>query len=195
MDAAPLPPGTSGMLAGVCPGHALTRRYGLSARTVFRWTFERSRGGRPRKLGRALGIDEYSRRKGHRYNTLIVDLDRGQPIVTCKGRRAEDVIAWCNSRPQAERDRVAGVVLDMSQTFFAAVKAVFGDHVHVIDRFHVVQLAVDALDGVLRSVQKQLAPEEAKDLKKLCKRWLKAADQLHVDELIARYEWRWRFPQ
>jgi transposase len=47
----------------------------------------------------------------------------------------------------------------------------------------------------LRSVQKQLDPEEAKALKKLRKRWLKSADQLQVDELIARYEWRRRFPQ
>ena len=58
---------------GGCPGKKLARRYGLSARTVLRWTCERSRGGRPRKLGRAIGIDAYSRRKGHRYNTLIVD--------------------------------------------------------------------------------------------------------------------------
>ena len=177
-----------------CPGNELARRYGLSARTLFRWTFERSRGGRPRKLGRAIGIDEYARRKGHHYNTLIVDLDSGQPIATFKGRRAEDVIAWCNSRPQAERDRVEVVVLDMSKAYFAAVKAVFGEQVHVIDRFHVVQQAVEALDEVLRSVQRQLDPEEAKALKKLRKRWLKSADQLNVDELIARYEWRRRFP-
>ena len=62
---------------------------------------------------RALGIDEYARRKGHRYNTLVVDLDSGQPIATFKGRQAEDVITWFNSRPQVERDRVEVVVLDM----------------------------------------------------------------------------------
>jgi transposase len=177
-----------------CPSHELARRYGLSERTVFRWTFERSRGGRPRKLGRAIGIDEYARRKGHRYNTLIVDLDQGKPIATFKGRRADEVIAWFKSRPQAELEQVEVVVLDMSKPFFAAVKAIFGDTVHVIDRFHVVQQAVSALDEVLRSVQKQLDQEEAKDLKKLRKRWLKSADQLNVDELIARYEWRRRFP-
>jgi len=170
-----------------CPCRALARRYGLSERTVFRWTFARSRGGRPRKLGRAIGIDAYARRKGHRYNTLIVDLDKGQPIATFQGRRADDVIAWFKSRPQDERDRVEVVVLDMSKPFFAAIKEVFGDKVHVIDRFHVVQQAVDVLDEVLRSVQKQLDPEEAKALKKLRKRWLKSADQLNVDELIARY--------
>jgi transposase len=178
-----------------CPCKELARRYGLSERTVFRWTFEKSRGGRPRKLGRAIGIDEYARRKGHRDNTLIVDLDKGQPIATFKGRRADEVMAWFTSRPQDELDRVEVVVLDMSKPFFSAVKAVFGDKVHVIDRFHVIQQAVSALDEVLRSVQKQLGQEEAKALKKLRKRWLKSADQLHVDELIARYEWRRRFPE
>jgi transposase len=178
-----------------CPCRQLARRYGLSERTVFRWTFERSRGGRPRKLGRAIGIDEYARRKGHRYNTLIVDLDRGKPIATFKGRRAEDVIAWFTSRPQAERDQVEVVVMDMSKTYASAIRQLFGKQVHVIDRFHVVQLAVGALDEVLRSVSKQLDAEEAKSLKKLRKRWLQSANQLDVDELIARYEWRRRFPE
>jgi transposase len=177
-----------------CPCRALAQRYGLSERTVFRWTFERSHGGRPRKLGRAIGLDEYARRKGHHYNTLIVDLEKGQPITTFKGRCADEVVAWFKSRPPAERARVEVVVLDMSKTFWAAIKEVFGDKVHVIDRFHVVQQAVDALDEVLRAVHKQLAPEEAKALKKLRKRWLKSANQLNVDELIARYEWRRRFP-
>ena len=178
-----------------CPGQELARRYGLSERTVFRWTFERSRGGRPRQLGRAIGIDESARRKGHRYHTLIVDLDKGTPIATFKGRHAEDVIAWFHSRPQAERDRVEVVVLDMSKTYCAAIREVFGDRVHVIDRFHVVKQAVDGLDEVLRSVYKQLDKEEAKALKKLRKRWLQSADQLDVDALIARYEWRRRFPE
>lgn len=180
---------------GGCPGREWARRYGLSERTVFRWTFEKSRGGRPRKLGRAIGIDEYARRKGHRYNTLIVDLDKGKPLVTFKGRRSDDVVGWFRSRPQEELARVEVVVLDMSKTYASAIKDLFGESVQVIDRFHVVQLAVNALDEVLRSVQKQLDTEEAKALKKLRRRWLKSANQLNVDELIARYEWRRRFPQ
>jgi transposase len=180
---------------GGCPSRELARRYGLSERTVFRWTFERSRGGRPRQLGRAIGIDEYARRKGHRYNTSIVDLDKGRPIATFKGRRAEEVIAWFKSRPPADLDRVEVVVLDMSKTYASAIQELFGESVQVIDRFHGVKLAVEALDEVLRSVQKQLEPEEAKALKKLRRRWLKSPNQLNVDELIARYEWRRRFPQ
>jgi len=89
-----------------CPCKELARRYGLSTRTVFRWTFEKSRGARPRKLGRVLGIDEYSRRKGHRYNTIVVDLEKGRPITTFKGRRVDNVVKWFKSRPQQELDQV-----------------------------------------------------------------------------------------
>ena len=178
-----------------CPGKELARRYGLSEHTVFRWTFERSRGGRPRKLGRVIGIDEYARRKGHRYNTLIVDVDKGKPIATFQGRRADEVVAWFRSRPQAERDQVEVVVADMSKPYAAAIQEVFGDQVQVIDHFHVVQQAVEALDAVLRAVKNQLDQGEAKELKKLRKRWLKSSDQLNVDELIARYEWCRRFPE
>jgi len=81
----------------------------------------------------------------------------------------------------------------MSKTYVSAIQQLFGEQVHVIDRFPVVQQAVEALDGVLRSVQKQLAPEEAKDLKKLRKRWLKSTNQLNVDAWIARYKWRRRW--
>ena len=65
----------------------------------------------------------------------------------------------------------------------------------MIDRCHVVQQAVGALDGVLRSIKTQLKPEEAKELKKLRKCWLKLPNQLEVDELLARADWRRRFPQ
>src|SRR5918999_2716433 len=105
------------------------------------------------------------------------------------------VIAWFKRRPQAEMERVEVVVLDMSKTYASAIQELFGESVQVIDRFHVVRLAVDALDEVLRSVQTQLDPEEAKALKKLRRRWLKSAHQLNVDELIAPYEWRRRFSQ
>ena len=48
---------------------------------------------------------------------------------------------------------------------------------------------------VLRSLKTQLEPEEAKELTKLRKRWLKLPNQLEVDELLARADWRQRFPE
>lgn len=109
-----------------------------------------------------MGIDAYARRTGHHDPTLIVDLDKGAPIATCKGRGADEVVAWFKSRPQKERDQGEVVVLDRSKTFWAAVKEVWSDQVQVIDRFQVIQQAVDARDAVLRSIQKQWDQDEAK---------------------------------
>jgi transposase len=124
-----------------------------------------------------------------------VDLDKGEPIDTFKGRRTDDRIAWFKSRSQQELDRVEVVVLDMSKAFYAGIRAIFGESVQVIDRFHVVKYAVDALDEVLRAIQKQLDEDEAKAFKKLRKRWLKSKDQLDVEEWLARHAWRHRFPK
>jgi transposase len=156
-----------------CPCQELARRDGLSARTVFRWPLARSRGGHPRQLGRARGLDAYARRKGHRWNTIIVDADNGRPLTTVKGRRVEDVVAWLQSRPHAERGGVEGVGVEMFTSFDAAMAQVFGDQGEVLDRFHGVQHAVGALDAVWRSGQKHLPPEEAKARTKLGTRWLK----------------------
>jgi len=125
---------------------------------------------------------------------LIGDVDKGKPIVTLQGRRADDVVAWCRSRAQDELARVDVVVVDMSKAFFAAIQEVFGDQGHIIDRFHVVQQAVEALDAVWGSVKNQRAKDEAKALKKLRKRWLQSADQLNGAEWLARDEWQRRFP-
>jgi transposase len=179
---------------GGCPSHKLARRSGVSERPVFRWTCERSRGGRPRPLSRAIEIDAYARGKGHRDTTSRIDLDTGRPIATLKGRRAEEVIAWFTSRPPAERDRVDVVGVAMSKTYASALQQLLGESGHVIERFPVGQRAVDALDEVWRSVQKPRDPEDAQALKQLRCRWLKSANQRKVDALVGRYEWRRRFP-
>ena len=178
-----------------CPCHELASRSGLSARTVCRWTFAKSHGGRPRKLGRAWGIEAYARRKGHWDHTSIVDLDNGRPITPWKGRRVADVVAWVQSRPPADLESVKVVVLARSKACYASIHQVFGDQVAVMDRFHVVQQAVGARDGVLRSIKTPREPEEAKELNTLRQRWRKLPQQLAVDEWRARADWRRRFPE
>ena len=187
-------PGRQEWLHG-CPCQELARRYGFSARPGCRWPVAKSRGGRPRKRGRALGIDAYSRRKGHRDTTIIVDLDTGRPLTTCTGRRVEDVVAWFHSRPQAALDGVEVGVLAMSKSFYAAMGPVCGEQVEVSDRFHGVQQAGGAREAVWRSGPKHLPPDEAQALKKLRTRWLKLPHQRAVDEWIARADWRRRFPE
>jgi transposase len=89
---------------------------------------------------------------------LIVNLDTGKPIVTFKGRCADDVVAWFRGRPHEELASVEVVVADRSKPSAAAIKEVCGEQVQGIDRFHVVQQAVEARDAVLRTGQETPRP-------------------------------------
>lgn len=178
------------------PTKQLALRYGVPARTVFRWVFERSHGGRPRKLSRAIGLDEFSICKGHSYDTHIVDLVGRRTIAVLPGRSKDALVKWFRSRPQEELALVEAVVTDMSSVYAAAVREVFGEKILIIDRFHVVKLAVDALEEGARALRKGLdKEEEAKRLKKLRKLWLTPWQELELPVFWERLEWLRRFPQ
>src|SRR5215471_18146024 len=55
-----------------------------------------------------IGIDDWAKRKGHTYGTIIVDLDRHRPVDVLPDRTAETVAAWMQAHPEVKvvaRDR------------------------------------------------------------------------------------------
>jgi transposase len=179
------------------PSKEVGRLLGVPARTVFRWAFERRRAGRPRSLGRVLGIDEFSRRKGHVYCTHVVDLERRRTIAVLPGRGKDVLVEWLRSRPAHELARVETVVIDMSKTYEPAVREVFGLRVLVIDRFHVMHQAVDALGKVHIALKRQLGKGEARKFDQMRRLWLRSTSdgRLSAEQAMERLQWLWRFPQ
>ena len=113
-----------------------------------------------------LGVDEHvwrHTRKGDKYVTVIIDLtpirDGTGParlLDTVAGRSKAAFKTWLADRPQAWCDRVEVVAMDGFSGFKTAAAEELPDAVAVMDPFHVVRLAGDALDRCRRRVQQDL---------------------------------------
>ena len=84
----------------------------------------------------SLRIDEFSRRKGHRYDTILCDLEARQVLEVSAGRRCEDVT--CVLERLTDCEAVEAVSMDRSRTFREAVQLCLPRARIVADHFHVI---------------------------------------------------------
>ncbi len=111
----------------------------------------------------AIGVDEHvwrHTRRGDKYVTVIIDLTPvrsgtgpARLLDMLEGRSKQAFKQWLADRPQAWRDRVEVVAMDGFTGFKTAAAEELPDAVAVMDPFHVVRLAGDALDQCRRRVQ------------------------------------------
>lgn len=117
---------------------------------------------------RRIGVDEFSYRKRHRYLTIVVDHDRRRVVWAAKGRSAETLEHFIGLLTPQQRQQIELVTMDMAAGYIEAVKTHLPNAQIVFDRFHVQQLASQALDEVRREIVRQLrGTESAKAVKKL----------------------------
>ena len=114
---------------------------------------------------RVLGVDEHvwhhqdRRRRGPREFTGIVDLTRGEDHPTARlldlvpGRSGTAHENWLAERGEDFRAGVQIATLDPFQGYKNAIDDQLQDATSVLDAFHIVKLAGDALDEVRRRVQ------------------------------------------
>jgi len=113
-----------------------------------------------------IGVDEHvwrHTRRGDKYVTVIIDLTPiregtgpSRLLDMVEGRSKKAFKQWLADRPQAWRDRVEVVAMDGFTGLQTAAAEELPDAVAVMDPFHVVRLAGDALDHCRRRVQQDL---------------------------------------
>jgi len=82
-----------------------------------------------------------------------VDLSDGQGLLgQVEGRNAQAVVDWFTARPQAWRDQVCYVAIDMCSVFKSAVRQTLPQATLVVDHFHIIQLANATVTEVRRRV-------------------------------------------
>lgn len=100
---------------------------------------------------RVVGVDDWAWRKGHRYGTIIVDLERNCPIDVLEDRLAETVAAWLQAHPEVE---VAA--RDRAEAYGAGIRQGAPDATQVADRFHLFQNVAAALQEVFSAHHREI---------------------------------------
>ena len=101
---------------------------------------------------RRIGIDEISYKRHHKYLTIVVDHDTGRLVWAAPGRDAATVRSFFDLLGAERSAKITHVTADAAEWISTAVAERCPNAVRVMDPFHVVQWATEALDEVRRAV-------------------------------------------
>lgn len=127
--------------------------WGLMERAVAR--------GRARKgevLPTMLGVDEKAIAKGHKYMTLVCDLQASTVEYIEEGRSEASLGDYLGSFPEAKCEQVEAISLDMWPAYISACqKHIPGAETKMVfDRFHIMRHVVVAVDKVRKEEHRAL---------------------------------------
>lgn len=118
--------------------------------TLFNHWIEKARKSDDVSSISQLGVDETSSRKGHKYVTLGVDLEKSRVIHACTGK-GKATLKSIQQRLESKGVPAAQITqlsMDLSPAFIAGAAESFPAAAITFDRFHVVKLLNEAMDKV-----------------------------------------------
>lgn len=132
-----------------------------------------------KKLKR-IAIDEITSGHGHRYLTIVLDLDSGAVVFVGEGKGAEALeLFW--KRIVGSKPRIEAVAIDMSPAYISAVMEHLPKATIVFDHFHVIKLYNDHLSELRRKLYHELTTLMEKKVIKGT-RWLLLKNPENLDE-------------
>jgi transposase-like protein len=148
-----------GLVAGGEPGSRLAENLAAPASgdTILR-RVKRTRD-EPEPVYRFVGIDDFALRKGQRYGTILVDLERGRVIDILDGRDGSAVEVWLRAHPGVEV-----ITRDRWSAYANAAAAGAPQATQVADRWHLLRNLREAVERLFERfagvIREALTPAE-----------------------------------
>lgn len=126
-----------------------------------------------------VGIDETSFKKGHKYVTIVGDIENSKVIYVCEGKNSSTLTTFNEDliNHGGEPTMIQFISCDMSPSFINGISSEFPDSKITFDKFHVMKMMNEAVDEVRK--QEQSTVKELKNSKYL---WLKKENNLSKEQ-------------
>lgn len=136
---------------------------------------------------KSIGVDEIQWKRGHKYQTLVHQLDQGRRRLLWIGvdRKAKTLLRFFRFLGRERSQALQFICSDMWQPYIKVIAKKAGDAVHVLDRFHIMQRMNKAIDQVRAAEVKALKADGYEPVLK-GSRWLllKRPENLSETEAI-----------
>ena len=129
---------------------------------------------------RRIAIDEIAVAKGHRYLTIVMDLESGAVVFVGDGKGDEALKPFWK-RLRSSKAKIEAVAMDMSPAYRKAVSTYLPKAKIVFDLFHVIKLYNEKLSDLRRALHREAAETMHKDVLKGA-RWLLLKNPENLDE-------------
>lgn len=100
---------------------------------------------------RVLGVDDFALRRGHRYGTILVDLEKHCPVDLFEGRSAEGLARWLQDHPGSE-----WIPRDRSTEYSRGIAESGSKAQQIVDRWHLLRNLREVLERMLSRLFAQL---------------------------------------
>lgn len=137
--------------------------------------------GKPRlKDSTHIAIDEFAVQKGHKYMTVVYDLNTCRVLFVGDGKSKEALIQFWK-RLRCSGAKIKAVATDMSPAFIGAVRDNLPNAQLIFDRFHITKMINDKLSELRRKLYRDETKLNKRSVIKGT-RWLLLKNKDNLDE-------------